>query len=38
MHLAAQLHRHPGSVRDKAIELGFGAAVDYRFSKETQAR
>jgi hypothetical protein len=33
MHLAAQLHRDPRSVRDKATELGFGAAVDYRFSK-----
>ncbi len=33
MHLAAQLHREPRSVRDKATELGFGAAVDYRFSK-----
>lgn len=33
MHLAAQLHRDPRSVRDKATELGFGAAVDYRHSK-----
>ena len=29
MRLAAQLHRDPGSVRDKATELGLGAAVDY---------
>ena len=33
MHLAAQLHREPRSIRDKATELGFGAAVDYRYSK-----
>jgi hypothetical protein len=33
MQLAAQLHRNPPSVRDKATELGFGAAVDYRYSK-----
>jgi hypothetical protein len=32
-HLAAQLHRDPQSVRDKATELGLGAAVDYRFAK-----
>jgi hypothetical protein len=30
MHAAAQLHRDPRSVRDKATELGLGAAVDYR--------
>jgi hypothetical protein len=33
MHLAAQLHRDPRSVRDKATQLGLGAAVDYRFAK-----
>jgi hypothetical protein len=33
MQLAAQLRRDPRSVRDKATELGFGAAVDYQFSK-----
>jgi hypothetical protein len=33
MHLAAQLHRHPQAVRDKATELGLAAAVDYRFAK-----
>lgn len=33
MHLAAQLHRDPGSVRHKATELGLGRAVDYRFAK-----
>jgi hypothetical protein len=33
MHLAAQLHRDPQAVRDKATELGLGAAVDYRFAK-----
>jgi len=27
------LHREPQSVRDKATELGLGAAVDYRFAK-----
>jgi len=32
-HLAAQLHRDPQSVRDKATELGMAAAVDYRFAK-----
>jgi len=32
-HLAAQLHRDPQSVRDKATELGLGAAVDYRLAK-----
>lgn len=30
MHVAAQLHRDPRSVREKATELGFGAAVDFR--------
>ena len=34
MHLAAQLHRDPGSVRIKATELGLGTAVDYRFAKQ----
>ena len=39
MHLAAQLHRDPKSVRDKATQLGLGAAVDYRLAKAlTQAR
>ena len=33
MHLAAQLHRDPQSVRDKATELGLAASVDYRFAK-----
>ena len=33
MHLAAQLHRDPGAVRDKATQLGLGASVDYRFAK-----
>jgi len=33
MHLAAQLHRDPRSVRDKATQLGLGAAVDYRLAK-----
>lgn len=36
MHLAAQLHRDPQSVRDKATQLGLGAAVDYRFAKAMQ--
>jgi hypothetical protein len=34
MHLAAQLHRHPESVRRKATELGLGTAVDFRFAKQ----
>ena len=33
MQLAAQLHRDPQSVRDKATQLGLGASVDYRFAK-----
>jgi hypothetical protein len=33
MHLAAQLHRDPGSVRDKATQLGLGSSVDYRYAK-----
>lgn len=33
MQLAAQLQRDPRSIRDKALELGFGASVDYRFAK-----
>ncbi|HET9445479.1 MAG TPA: hypothetical protein VFO35_04425 [Steroidobacteraceae bacterium] len=33
MQLAAQLHRDPGSVRDKAKQLGLGSSVDYRFAK-----
>lgn len=32
MHLAAQLTRDPRSVRDKVLELGLGAAVDYRLA------
>lgn len=34
MHLAAQLHRDPASIRDKATELGLGVAVDYRFARQ----
>ena len=34
MHVAAQLHRDPGSVRQKATDLGLGTAVDYRFAKQ----
>jgi hypothetical protein len=33
MQMAAQLHRDPQSVRDKATQLGLGASVDYRFAK-----
>jgi hypothetical protein len=33
MQLAAQLHRDPQSVRDKAAQLGLGASVDYRSAK-----
>jgi hypothetical protein len=36
MQLAAQLHRDPSSVRDKATQLGLGASVDYRFAKAMQ--
>jgi hypothetical protein len=36
MHLAAQLHRDPQSVRDKAKQLGLGSSVDYRFAKALQ--
>ncbi|WP_116811101.1 hypothetical protein [Steroidobacter cummioxidans] len=34
MHLAAQLHRDPASIRDKATELGLGVAVDCRFARQ----
>jgi hypothetical protein len=37
MHLAAQLHRNPGSVRDKATQLGLGSSVDYRYAKAIKA-
>jgi hypothetical protein len=33
MHVAAQLHRAPDSIRTKAAELGFGAAVDFQIAK-----
>jgi hypothetical protein len=33
MYVCGQLHRSPEEVRAKAIELGFAAAVDYRFVK-----
>ena len=33
MQVAAQLHRAPDSVRAKAAELGFGAAVDYQLAQ-----
>jgi hypothetical protein len=36
MHVAAQLHRSPDSVRTKAAELGLGAAVDYQIAKRTR--
>lgn len=35
MQLAMQLHRAPASVRHKAIELGLGAAVDYRCAQQS---
>jgi hypothetical protein len=38
MQLSAQLHRNPQSIRDKATQLGLGAAVDYRFAKAMQQR
>lgn len=37
MHLAAQLHRDPQSIRTKATELGLGAAVDYQFAKAVKS-
>jgi hypothetical protein len=36
MQIAAQLHRDPRSVREKATQLGLGASVDYRFAKALQ--
>lgn len=36
MHVAAQLHRAPDSVRTKAAELGLGAAVDYQIAKRVR--
>jgi hypothetical protein len=33
LRLAAQLHRHPLDIRAKAVELGFGVAVDFRLAK-----
>ena len=38
MHVAAQLHRAAQSVRSKAMELGFGVAVDYRLAKQERQR
>jgi hypothetical protein len=37
MRLAAQLHRAPADVREKAIAMGAGAAVDYRLAKARAA-
>src|SRR5687767_11871654 len=34
MQLATQLRRDPVSVRHKAVELGLGSAVDYRFARQ----
>jgi hypothetical protein len=36
MQIAAQLHRDPRSVRDKATQLGLGASVDFRCAKALQ--
>jgi hypothetical protein len=36
MQLAAQLHRDPRTIRDKAMQLGLAAAVDYRYAKGLQ--
>jgi hypothetical protein len=36
MQVAAQLHRDPRSVREKATELGLGASVDFRCAKALQ--
>jgi len=38
MQLATQLQRDPRSVRDKAVELGFNASVDYHFARELAKR
>jgi hypothetical protein len=34
LRLASQLRRHPLDIRAKAVELGFGVAVDFRLAKE----
>ena len=34
MQLAAQLHRDPRSIREKAAALGLSASVDFRFAKQ----
>lgn len=36
MQMAAQLRRDPASIRLKAMELGLGRAVDYRFARQLQ--
>ena len=33
VHLAAQLHRQRDDIRAKAVELGFGVAVDFRLAR-----
>jgi len=33
VHLAAELRRHRDDIRAKAVELGFGVAVDFRLAK-----
>ena len=38
MQLAAQLRRDPRAIREKAVELGFSASVDYRFAKMRKMR
>ena len=37
-HLVRELHRDADDVRAKAIELGFGVAVDYRLAKLVRAK
>ena len=33
VHLATQLHRQRDDIRAKAVELGFGVAIDYRLAR-----
>lgn len=37
-HLVRELHRDADEVRAKAVELGFGVAVDYRLAKLDSAK
>lgn len=37
MRLATQLHRDPGDIRRKGVELGFGSSVDFHLAKLQRA-